>query len=128
MALIEEAMVALLSTPASGRVYPYRFPARPVALPAVTYFKVSGPRDETHQGPSGLVPARFQVSSWANTYDAAKVLSNNIRLALDGFVGSQSGVSIAGIELLNETDQGESEPDLYQVIMDFRVKYTEVTA
>lgn len=128
MALVEEALYSLLSGLASGRVYPYRLTARPNTFPAITYMKVSGPRDETHEGPSGLVPARFQVSSWGQTYDAAKVLSNSVRLALDGFKGTQSGVLIAGIELLNETDQGESEPDTFQTIMDFRVKYTEATS
>lgn len=127
MALVEEALVSLLSGLAGGRVFPYRLP-RGSTLPAITYMKVSGPRDETHQGPSGLVPARFQVSSWALTYDAVAVLSDSVRLALDGFKGSASGVSIAGIELLNETDQGESEPETFQKILDFRIKYSETVA
>lgn len=124
MALIEEALTAMLAGLAGGRIFPYRLP-RAVALPAITYMKVSAPRDETQQGASGLVMARLQVSSWGDTYDDAKVLSDSVRQALDGFMGEASGIYIGGIECLNETDQTESEPDVYQTILDFRVKYCE---
>jgi hypothetical protein len=124
MALVEEAIVSLLSGVAGGRSYGYRLP-RNVTLPALTYMKVSGPRDQTQEGPSGLVAARVQVSSWGATYGAAKTLSNAVRLALDGYRGTTLDVRIDGIQLLNESDQNEPEPDTYQVIMDFRVMYAE---
>lgn len=127
MALVEEAIVTLLSGVAGGRVYAHNL-ARGVTLPAVTYMKVSGPRDQTMQGPSGLVSARIQVSSWAASYGAAKTLSDSVRQALDGYMGTTDGVRIGGIELVNETDQYESEPNVFQVIMDFRVKHSEVIA
>lgn len=124
MALVEEAIVTLLSAVASGRIYGHNLP-RGATLPAVTYMKVSGPRDQTMQGPSGLVSARFQVSSWGTSYGAAKTLSDDVRQALDGYMGTTDGVSIGGIELVNETDQYEAEPNVFQTIMDFRVKHGE---
>lgn len=127
MALVEDAVYSLLSGFAGGRVHAFRLP-RGVTLPAITYMKVSGPRDETQQGPSGLSAARIQVSSWGDNYGDSKLLADSVRLALDGFMGTAADVHIGGIELINETDQFESEPDVYQTIMDFRVKHSEEIA
>jgi hypothetical protein len=128
--MIEEALVALLEGAAAvtdiagERIYPVRLP-RGATLPAVTYFLVSGPRDQTQQGPSGLVPARIQVSCWAEGYDAMKSLADAIRLTLDGYRGTTEGVRIGGIELINSQDLFEPEPEIYQRALDFRVKHSE---
>ena len=127
MALIEEAVRSLLSGLASGRIYPYKLP-QGVALPACTYMKVSAPRDHTQQGPSGLVSARIQVSSWGNAYDDAKTLSDAVRQALDGYMGTTDGVYIGGVQLVNETDLSEPEPAIFQTAMDFKVLHGEQIA
>ncbi|HEY8766046.1 MAG TPA: DUF3168 domain-containing protein [Dehalococcoidia bacterium] len=127
MALIEEAIRSLVLSAASGRAYPYKLP-QGVTLPACTYYKVSAPRDHTQQGPSGLVSARIQVSSWGTTYDAAKTLSDAVRQALDGYMGTTDGVYIGGVQLVNETDLSEPEPEIFQTAMDFRVMHGEQIA
>lgn len=124
MALVEEAIQSLVDGLAAGGSHAYRLP-RAVTLPAITYMKVSGPRDQTQEGPSGLVMARIQVSSWGQTYASAKTLSDAVRQTLDGFRGIPEGVRIDVVQLINETDQGESEPDVFQTILDFRVMYAE---
>lgn len=121
--MIEEAMQSILIE-VQQRTYGYKLPSD-VKLPAITFMKVSAPRDQTQEGPSGLVSARIQVSSWGVNYTASKVLSKAVRFALDGYVGSLNDVRIDGVELMNEMDGNEAEPNIFQTIMDFRVKYAE---
>jgi hypothetical protein len=124
--MIETAMQTLLSA-IEAHTYGFKLPSN-TALPAITFFKVSAPRDQTQQGPSGLVAARMQVVSWGRDYTASKTLSNQVRLALDGYRGALDDVRIDGIELINEIDDNEPEPNIFKTIMDFRVKYSEETS
>jgi hypothetical protein len=121
--MIEEAMQSIL-TGVTPLVYAFQMPSN-TKPPAITFFKVSAPRDQTQQGPSGLVAARFQVTSWGASYTLAKRLSEQVRFALDGYRGSSNDVRIDGIELLNEMDDNDPEPHLFKAVMDFRVKYAE---
>lgn len=121
--MIEQALQKIL-TEIEPKTFAFKLPNQ-ATLPAITFFKVSAPRDQTQQGPSGLVSARFQVSSWGINYTAAKTLSQLVRLALDGYRGYLNNVRIDGIELMNEMDGNEAEPNVFQTIMDFRVKYAE---
>jgi hypothetical protein len=109
---------------AGQRIYPVRLP-RGVTLPAITYLIVSAPRDETQQGPSGLVYTRLQVSCWGEDYDAAKAVSEAVRRTLDGYRGTVADLRIDGVELLSERDDIEPEPGTYQSVLDLRVKYAE---
>ncbi len=121
--MIEEAMQTIL-TNVEAKTYGFKLPSN-TSLPAITFFKVSGPRDQTQEGPSGLVAARFQVTSWGDNYTTSKRLSEQVRFALDGFRGAMFDVRIDGIELLNEMDDNDPEPNIFKTIMDFRVKYAE---
>lgn len=122
--MIEEALQSIL-TAVQERTYGFKLPSD-AKLPAITFMKVSAPRDQTQEGPSGLVSARVQVSSWGVNYTASKVLSQAVRFALDGYVNPDiAGVRIDGVELMNEMDGNEAEPNIFQTIMDFRVKYAE---
>lgn len=121
--MIEEALQSIL-VDVERRTYGFKLPTD-AQLPAITFMKVSAPRDQTQEGPSGLVSARIQVSSWGENYTASKVLSKDVRFALDGYKGALNGVRIDGVELLNEMDGNEAEPNIFQTIMDFRVKYAE---
>lgn len=124
--MIEEAVQTLL-TAVSPRTYGFKLPENST-LPAVTFMKVSAPRDQTQEGPSGLVSARFQVVAWGKNYTASKRLSKDVRFALDGYNHRNEyiqGVRIDGIELMNEIDGNEAEPNVFQTIMDFRIKYAE---
>lgn len=122
--MIEAALQAVLST-VEAKTYAFKLPSG-AKLPAITFFKVSGPRDQTQEGPSGLVAARFQVSLWGANYTDAKKLSQKVRFALDGYRNQDiNGVRIDGVELMNEMDGNEPEPNVFQTILDFRVKYAE---
>lgn len=124
------AIVALLEASATvedvagDRIYPVKLP-RGVTLPAITYLTVSAPRDETQQGPSGLVMARVQVSCWGDNYDDSKAVAEAVRRTLDGYRGTSAGTRIDGVRLLNERDDIEAEPGTYQTALDFAVSHAE---
>lgn len=121
--MIEEAMHTILSG-VNAKCWAFQIPSG-TKLPAITFFKVSGPRDYTQEGPSGLVSARFQVTSWGNTYTESKQLSEQVRFALDGYRGSLNDARIDGVMILNEIDDNEPVPSIYKTFMDFRVNYAE---
>jgi hypothetical protein len=122
--MIEQALESLLAPLAPKKTWGFKLPVN-TKPPAITFFAVSGPRDQTQQGPSGLVAARYQITSWGTSYREAKLLSKDVRMALDGYRGSMYDVRIDGIELLNEMDDDDPVPDIFKTVMDFRVKYSE---
>lgn len=131
MADIEEALYYVLSQDeaiASGiasRVYPMQLP-QGVTFPAVTFMKVSAPRDHVQKGPSGLVSSRFQVSAWAQNYSAARQAAALVRLALIGYRGVvASGVRIGGVLMVNERDLEEPDAKLWQRASDFMIFHDE---
>lgn len=94
----------------AGRVYPGEMPQN-VTLPAVLYFRVSGPRIYSHQGSSGLDDARVQVEAWAATYDGAQVLATAVRKDLEA----------AGYRLVQQMDLPIlPETRTRRVVMDFK--------
>lgn len=90
---------ALVST----RIYPQVIP-QDVDLPAIAYQKISAPRDHTHDGPSGLVRARMQITCAGASYAVAKTLSEAVRAALDGFSGTMGSTTVNAVFLDNERD------------------------
>jgi hypothetical protein len=64
------------------------------AKPNVQLMLVSGLEEWTHQGPSGLVEDRVRIWSRGLTDQQAAELGDAIRVALNGYQGTQSGVWI----------------------------------
>lgn len=116
-------LTALVST----NIFPRQLPQN-VAYPACTYFKVSGPRDSTMGSDSGIVHARFQVSSWGSTVTSAQDVAEQVRKALQRFRGTLASVVIQDIFIENED---EMPPDLvdgvlvFQIASDFMVHFVE---
>jgi len=106
---IETGIVATLAaaaTTAASRIHPKVLP-QGVTLPAITYQRLSTPRVNSHDGPSGLAFPRFQINTWAETYAAAKTLADEIRAALDGTTGVWDSVVVQRCEL---EDEGDLQP------------------
>ena len=95
MATIEEGIYGRLTTHAglvaliSTRTFEGGIP-QSETLPCVTYNRISTPRVHTHDtsGSAGLAHPRFQFDAWALTYPAAKAITEQIRAALNGYVGT----------------------------------------
>ena len=129
--LIEQALLTELLTVTAltalidDKLYYVKAP-QDVEEPYVVFFKVSAPREHSLTGASGLATARFQFSTFAETYYQAKQIAQQIQLALQGMnkvIGGVGGV-YANILYDNETDLTEDE--LYHIAQEFIVIHKEV--
>jgi len=134
MSVIEEALVSILAADGtvSGlvgtRIYPLVVPQNPT-LPAVVYQRISGVREHTHDEVGDLARPRFQFTSIATTYSAAKALANAVREALDNYSATKLSVVIDAIFVENEIDVfnlSEDQGDnTYGVLVDATVWHHE---
>ncbi len=97
-----------------SRIYPMQLPQN-VMLPALTYQRISGPRVHGVGGRPILARPRIQIDSWATSYANAKVLSAEVRAALDGHRAAEDAW---GCILDNEIDDYDAETGRYRVIID----------
>lgn len=119
--------VAGVSSLIGTRAYPAKLPQNPT-LPAITFARVSGPRDYTHSGESGLAEGRVQFDCWATTYKGAKALAAALIAALSGYLGTSASVEVASVFVIGETDEytpQEGDEGDWRVSVDFWVRYYE---
>ena len=128
----------LVTTPAVARlvgfqVYPIAVP-KTAALPFCVYKRNNITRDATLAGPLYQPVVNLQIASWALSYDVSRELADEVRLALDGRIGTLSGVTISDIRLVSETDDfldpaavGAQLPPAYEVRQLFQIRWSEAT-
>lgn len=108
-ASIEEGLYTKLSGTTAvsdivaARIYPLLVP-QGGTLPAIVYQRISGEHEHSHDGISGLATARFQITSIAATYTAAKALAEQVRIALDCKTGTWGTTDVQSSFLTNDTD------------------------
>ena len=130
MARIDEALYALITgdetcaAQLGTRVYPLMIPQN-AALPAVCYQTITTQRKNHLRGPSHTPSPRIQITIKAASYDNAVVVGNLIRSLLEGYSGTASGVTIAGVMLENEYDGFNLDTKSYTVRQDYRFQYYE---
>ncbi|RMD51893.1 DUF3168 domain-containing protein [Candidatus Parcubacteria bacterium] len=108
----------------SGRVYPLRLPQQPT-LPAITYQRISTVRLQQLGGVTNNARVRFQIDSFAETFNEIKDIAAAIRAALDGFKGTLSSDTVYRIISLSENDLYENEADIYRNSQDYEVWHLE---
>jgi hypothetical protein len=128
----------LVTTPAVARlvgfqVFPIAVP-KGAALPFVVYKRANIIRESALVGPIYQPVVSLQIASWALYYDTARELADEVRLALDGRIGTLSGVTIEDIRLVSETDDyldpaavGAQLPPAYEVRQLFQIRWQEAT-
>lgn len=131
---MEEALTALLlanagvSAMVGDRV---NWSARPddAALPAVTLHRISGRRDQTSSGRSGLVDSTVQIDTWGRTFKEAKLLARAVILALPHARTLTGGIVLQGIFIDSESDsfEGDAPEPLYRTRIDISVWHKEAT-
>lgn len=134
MATVDEGLVEYLKGYAgltaliSTRVYLAPFP-QGATLPLLTIQRIDTPRELTHDtaGATGtLAHPRFQFDAWALTYASAKGITDQVRAALNGHVGSTgTGVTIRGALVQNERPDYDAETALWRVMSDYTVWHEE---
>ena len=91
-----------LPTSAGTRVHPY-FP-QGVVFPAIRYRRLSANRQHSLDGEVGVNDALVQIDCMASSYDEAKILADEVRVALHGYVGIWGALVCRLCSLESETD------------------------
>lgn len=135
--MVEQAIVALLvaaGTLAGDRIDPLSLPRDPV-LPAISYQRISTPRQLAHNGDQGYAGFRVQVNCWAKRiegsdggYFQAKQLADEVRVALNGFRGIAAGIDVGLMQVSNDHDESDPQRSFERVMVDVSGNYQETTA
>lgn len=130
--MIHEALFSILST-FSGltslvdtRIYPATAPQE-TGKPYVVYQQISGDHVESHQGSSGLSMPRYQLDSYAETYNEAKAVGKQIRLAIHGYNSTSpvAGTIIHAILAESDRDGFDDKTSLYRFSSDYFIHHRE---
>lgn len=111
-------LTALIST----RTYAQILPTTPTP-PACTYTVISTSIIGGMGSDAAIERARIQVTAWAETYEDAKNVSQQIRAALQRYRGTHAGTEIKALFLDNESDGYEPDTGYYRVDHDFDIVY-----
>lgn len=129
---MEEAIITLLTSAAgvtalAGNRINWSLRPDADALPAVSLHRVSGERDASLAGRTGLVASTVQVDCWARTYGEAKRLARAVILALPHARNTVGGVVLQGIFIDRESDSfdGEEPHNVFRTRIDFSVWHSE---
>lgn len=134
MATFEAGLYSFLTVTASGvialvgnKVYPLRAPDTLPSPPYITYQKITGRRDTTHDGNSGLANPQFQINCWSTTYLSAKTLALEVVKALNGYKGAMGGTARVASFVNNELDMFDPKTKLYSSIVEVIFWHSEDT-
>lgn len=110
----EQALVQILEDDATvgalvgDRIYPQR-PPQGVQRPHLVYNRISGPVPHAMNGkPADIDPTQVQLDGFGADYGTVKQLMDACRQALNGQRGTFNGVTVEGIVMQDESDQGQS--------------------
>lgn len=125
--LIQDAAVAPL---VGTRIYPVLAPTT-AALPFVTYRRTGVRREHTLDGPMGVATTTIDLDIYATTYEAARILADLCRVALDGWGGTFDNTEVKNVSLESESDgfvllQGAESPPSYTVTQTFNLLWQEI--
>lgn len=126
----------LVTTPAVARLVGFQVFAVAVpneaALPFCVYKRANVARESSLSGPLFLPVVSLQVASWGKYYDDARELADEVRLALDGHIGTLAGCTIHDMRLVSETDDfldpaavGAQLPPAYEVRQVYQIRWSE---
>ena len=128
MAYVEQWLSAELSA-LTAPAFPLTAP-QGQALPIVIYKRTGTSRERTLANAIGLPVAIFEINIYSLTYAEAKSISEEIRSALDEYVGTNAGVVVERSTMTDESDSidlpsdGQSKP-IYIVALNFEVRFQE---
>lgn len=90
-----------------------------IEAPYLVITKISGPRDSAHEGGTGLANPRFQFTAFSWEYYHCKQVIEELQNLMHGFSGLMGETEVNGWFFDNETDNYESDTDLYSVTVDY---------
>ena len=123
--------VTALTDLVSTRIFPVKDQAENPTFPYITYQRLGGERHSAMGADTGDVSSEFTFNVWAkstgsdNGYDVARDVATEIRGALQRFSGTVAGVEFKETFVVNESDIGEDEENVYHRVIDFEIHHTE---
>lgn len=81
-------------------------------MPAITLHRISGSRDATMEGRSGLVSSTVQLDVWGRTYRDSKLLARAVIAALPQTRIVAAGITVQGVFINSESDSFECDDPL----------------
>jgi len=121
---IEEALVSHIKANGISRIYPLVLPQK-ATFPAVTYQKIAGTFEHSMGGDSGFAYPDYQFVCYAKTYTEVKETAKILRLLLQNLSAVIGEINIQAVLIENEIDDYEYETELYSVLLEFRIFYTD---
>src|SRR5438128_56604 len=97
--MIEDSLYTLittdgtLSTLLGTRVYPIKMPDNPL-LPALVYTSVGSMHAIVTSGRAGWSESNYHIDVWDRTFASIQALLDALRLRLQGYFGTVSGVKL----------------------------------
>lgn len=124
--LIADATMAGL---VGNRIYPGRAPQKPT-MPYIVYHRISTVRAATLDTGNAKVPeVRIQCDVIASSQSEVETVLSRMRVVMDNFRGTSSGVTVLGVSVDDEQDQPEfyegSDTVFYHSSLDFSIIYRE---
>jgi hypothetical protein len=121
--------VAGVSALVSTRIYGGRVPQSAI-YPLIRIQRIGSDHAQDTSGASGLCQALMQIDCFGKLVADAKSVAEQVRLALQGWRGTQGSTNFRSILLtdqrdLDEHDQQGGELGFYGVSMDFTVSFVE---
>ena len=122
-------VTAIVGASPADRIYPVVLPEKPV-YPAITYRQVDSTRLQGPHSDPGVATVRVQVTAFAESFDAAKALAEQIRLSLERYGTAVTGTPINGVTVYDitvgsEADAYIAELDLFAISTDYTVTHQE---
>lgn len=126
LVLADDDVEALVGT----RMYPIIAPQNST-LPYIIYRRLSTSRPTTHDDSAGYAQAIVQLTVWADKYDEAKGLAEEVRQVLDCYNANDwDNHDVSGVLVLDEKDvaslpEAAGEVPLFGVQLDVEVMFSE---
>ena len=115
------ALVGTRIFPAGGR--PDKGPE--VALPSITYQRISNRWLTSHEGSLGASQPLVQLSCWAKTWSEVRAVAAAVRGALDGWIDYSAEPPIHGVTIEGDLDEYDADTKVYHVPLSVRVRAGE---
>jgi hypothetical protein len=95
-------------------------------MPSITYHRISTQRISAFKDDTGDAMARFQVSSWDDSYSGVKGTAQKVQAAMQRWASSTGVVTIQDTFLDAEHDLPfEPQTETYHVAQDYLVWFKE---
>ncbi len=105
-----------------SRIYAQKLPQE-ATFPSLVYNRVSTQRTYSHSGDSSLTTPRIQYSCFAETYEDAKDLAEQIVSEMSGFKGTAGTATIYSTFVESELDMIGPESKLYFIPVDLMISF-----